>query len=330
MVKLAEIAKEAGFSVPVVSRALSPKPHKDTRMAEETRQHIREVARRMGYRPNRNAEFLKRGKNPVIGVFLPLRNDSLLAQLMKGIAEEAEKQNFPLSFFYDTTKESYLKFIRQAEQSQNCGIITYPYFKMDQETADVVSQYQASGGKMVLIEGASQDWQWHDTISVSIDDYHGGKIAAQHLLAQGAEMFLTVDYEYLPERISGFVDTVSKASKPVEVRGENSVESIIKRTCELLKKYPRHKVAIFVPRDPMAVTLLCGLLAKGVKVGQDALIIGFDGQYLTEFMQPALTTVSQPFEEVGRLAAQKLIAAIYGKKIESELIKPKLIIRESA
>ena len=112
MVKLSEIANESGFSIPMVSRVLSPKPHKGACVAEKTRKHIEAVAKRMGYRPNRNAEFLKRGKNPVIGCFLPSRADSLLAKLMKGIGEEAEKQNFPLSFYFDITQESYLDFIK--------------------------------------------------------------------------------------------------------------------------------------------------------------------------------------------------------------------------
>jgi DNA-binding LacI/PurR family transcriptional regulator len=201
---------------------------------------------------------------------------------------------------------------------------------MDQETAEVISKYQADGGKLVLIEGSSRDWQWHDTISVSIDDYHGGKIAAERLLERNAEMFISATYNYLPERITGFIDTVKQAAKTVKMFDNGEVDNIIKCTSEYLKKYPGKKVGIFIPRDPMAVPVLCGLLAEGIKVGKDALLIGFDGQHLTEFTRPSLTTVSQPFEEVGRLAVKKLIAAIYEKKACSEMIKPKLIIRESA
>ncbi|NLK84260.1 MAG: LacI family transcriptional regulator [Lentisphaerae bacterium] len=130
MIKLAEIARESGFSIPVVSRALSPNPHKDTRTASKTKEHIRQVAKRMGYRPNRNAEFLKRGQNPVIGCFLPPRTDTLSAKLMKGISQEADKNNFPIAFYFDTTKDSYLEFIERSQRSKNCGIITYPYFKL--------------------------------------------------------------------------------------------------------------------------------------------------------------------------------------------------------
>jgi DNA-binding LacI/PurR family transcriptional regulator len=182
MVKLSDIAKESGFSIPVVSRVLSPKPHKGARVADNTRKHIQVIAKRMGYRPNRNAEFLKRGQNPVIGCFLPSRTDSLLAELMKGISEEAEKNNFPLAFYFDMTPKSYMEFIEYSKLSKNCGIITYPYFKIDPEVETVISNYQENGGKIVLVEGGSNLWQWHNCTSVSVDNYYGGKLAAKHLL----------------------------------------------------------------------------------------------------------------------------------------------------
>jgi LacI family transcriptional regulator len=324
MVKLSEIAKESGFSVPVVSRVLSPKPHKDARVAENTRKHIKAIAERMGYRPNRNAEFLKRGQNPVIGCFLPSRTDSLLARLMKGISEEAEKNNFPLAFYFDMTKKSYLEFIDRSKQSKNCGIITYPYFRMDSKVEDVISDYQKKGGNIVLIEGGSSLWQWHDCPSVSIDNYYGGKISAEHLMRRQVKYFITQEYYNIPERNIGFIETIQKANQKLEIM--DSVESIINN----IKKSCSYPIGIFLQRDQDAVKLLCEMQRNNIMVGKDVLIIGYDDQYLSRYIMPALTTVAQPFREVGMLAIKKLIAIIYGMNSKSALIKPELIIRESA
>ena len=324
MVKLSEIAKESGFSIPVVSRVLSPKPHKDARVAEETRKHIQAVAKRMGYRPNRNAEFLKRGQNPVIGCFLPSRADSLLAQLMKGISEEAEKNNFPLAFYFDTSKDSYLEFIERSQKSKNCGIITYPYFKLDAEAEAVISNYQENGGKIVLIEGGSSHWQWHNCTSVSVDDYYGSKLAAEYLLKQNIEYFFTQSYENIPERTLGFVETIQKHGKAVNVLDYS--EDLVGKI-KAMNKYP---IGIFLPRDQNAVTLICELQSNNIHIGKDILIIGYGDMYLTQCTSPALTTVSQPFQKIGLLAVQKLIAGIYGSPAKSTLIKPELIIRRSA
>lgn len=324
MVTLSEIAAESGFSIPVVSRVLSPKPHKDARVAEETRKHIQAVAKRMAYRPNRNAEFLKRGQNPVIGCFLPSRADSLLAKLMKGISEEAEKNNFPLAFYFDTTKDSYLEFIERSQKSKNCGIITYPYFKLDAEAETVISDYQKNGGKIVLIEGGSSHWQWHNCTSVSVDHYHGGKLAAEHLLKRNIENFVTHEYKYLPERILGFTETIQKAQKKMKIF-ESFAELIEK--IKTTKKYP---TGIYLPRDQDAITAICEFQRNNIDIGKDILLVGYDDQYLSKYTSPALTTLSQPFGKVGKLAVQKLIANIYSSPAKSTLLKPKLIIRRSA
>ena len=315
MVKLSEIAEASGFSIPVVSRVLSPKPHKDARIADKTRMHIQKVAKRMGYRPNRNAEFLKRGQNPVIGCFLPSRADSLLAKLMKGISEEAEKNNFPLAFYFDTTKDSYLEFIQRSQKSKNCGIITYPYFKLDAEAEAVISNYQKNDGKIVLIEGGSSHWQWHNCTSVSVDHYYGGKLAAEHLLRQNIESFVTHEYKYLPERTMGFTETIQKAEKKLEVF-ESFIDLIEK--IKVTRKYP---LGVYLPSDTEAVNMLCELQRNNIDVGKDILIIGYDDLYLSQHVSPALTTISQPFSEVGLLAVKKLIDNIYGKVSESTLIK---------
>ncbi len=324
MVTLAEIARESGLSVPVVSRALSPNPHKDTRMADATKMHIREVAKRMGYLPNRNAEFLKRGQNPVIGCFLPPRTDSLLAKLMKGIAEESEKNHFPVSFHFDMTKASYLEFIECSRQYKNCGIITYPYFKMDPEAETLIASYQKGGGKIVLIEGGCSNWQWHDCISVSVDNYLGGKLAAEHLLKKNLKHFITCRYDNILERTSGFTETIQEAQQVVTIA--DSLSALIEKV-KIAKQYP---AGIFLPRDQEAVTAICEFQRNNINVGKDVLIIGYDDHYLSQYTRPALTTISQPFVEVGRLAVQKLISDIYGSRAKSTLVEPQLIIRESA
>jgi len=325
MIKLSEIARVSGFSIPVVSRVLSPNPHKGARVADSTRSHILAVARRMNYRPNRSAEFLKRGKNPIIGCFLPCSEDSLVGKLMRGIAEEARRNNFPLAFYFDRTKKSYLEFIDQASQFRNCGIITYPYFKIDPEVEQVIAAYQSNGGKLVLIEGGSSSWQWNNCTAVSIDNYHGGRLAAEHLLlTRKARYFITQEYSNIPERTRGFVDSIEKHGG--ELRLISSPGEII----QAVRSLRADPVGIFIPRDQDAINLLCQLQNKQLPVGEKILLIGYDNQYTSEFTFPGLTSVEQPFGEIGKLAIRKLIAKIYDKEAKSTLVKPKLIVRGSA
>jgi LacI family transcriptional regulator, galactose operon repressor len=330
MTTLNKIATEAGVSITVTSRALSPVPKLNMRVAAKTRDHVLAVAQKLGYRPNRNAEFLKRGMNPVIGCFLPSRPDSLLAKLMQGISEEADLQGFPISFHFDMTVESYTDFINKAKSSKNCGIITYPYFKLDHKIEQVVDEYRKVGGSIVLIESVSSQWRWHDCVSVSIDNYHGGKLAAKHLLNKGVSRFFATNYSNIPERIDGFTDAIVSDSKSVDILDAEDISGIVSKIKKHLAAFPGEKTGIFVSREPTAITLLCQLLAEGIKVGTDLMLISFDGLYTSEFSKPSLTTVAQPFKKVGALAVRKLVADIYNADVKSELVKPELIIRKSA
>ena len=330
MVTLAKIAEESGFSVPVVSRALSPKQHKDTRMAASTREHIREVAERLGYRPNRVAEFMKRGQSPVIGCFLPARSDSLRARLVKGISEAAANLHFPLTFYFDSSEGSYRDFLNASKTSKNCGIITYPYFKSDPESERLLRDYRDGDGKIVLLEGGTRNWRWGDVISVSADDYLGGKMAAEHLLSKGVERFLSIAYTHIPERLEGFVDAVEATGGQVEVLPEDDDLKVVHRITALLEISLNKPVGVFAPQDPLGIAILCDLLAGGFKVGDNVQLISFDGLYSSGLTRPGLTTMSQPFEEIGAKAVEKLVELIYDQETTSETVAPKLIVRETA
>ena len=329
MVTLRKISEESGFSIPVVSRALSPKQHKGTRMAAATQTRIQEVARRLGYRPNRMAEFLKRGQSPVIGCFLPARADSLLAKLMKGISIEANLNHFPITFYFDTSKNSYAEFLEASRQSKNCGIITYPYFKSDPESDELLARYWSENGKIVLLEAGSRNWKWGEAVSVSADDYAGGRIAAERLLAQGVNNFFTLRYTHIPERVDGFVNTLDGASKQVVMFNDIEHTLLLDAVENFTTRHSGKTAGIFVPQDPIGISLLCEALSRGMDVGGNVRLVSFDGLYSSGLTTPGLTVVAQPFERIGALAVRKLISLIYNKKAESELIEPELIIRET-
>lgn len=319
MVKLAEIATASGFSIPVVSRVLSPNPNLEAKIAPKTRQLILETAKRMKYRPNRNAEFLKRGQNPVIGVFLPHFRNSLIADLVMGISEAAQKHGFPVSFSFETCFENYRKFIEETSGRRNCGIITYPYFQVDQEAARLIEGYCRGGGKMVMINAGKSLYR---VPHVGMDDYYGGRMAAEHLLERGCGEFVIVDG--IPERRDGFAARLKEAGAGCAIYPEcvDSYRAIVGQC----RKNDR-KTGIFTSADRMAVKLHGMLLQAGLTPGDRVKLIGYDDMFLTQYLVPALTTVSQPFTEAGALAVDKLVDIIYERQTESVTLKPELIVR---
>ncbi len=321
MVKLAEIAEASGFSIPVVSRVLNPNPKVETKIAPKTRQLIQETAERMGYRPNRNAEFLKRGQNPVIGVFVPRYRNSLIADLVMGISQAAQEHGFPVSFSFETSFENYRKFIEETRGQRNCGIITYPYFQVDAKAVKLIENFRDDGGKLVLINAG----QFIPEVPhVDIDDYHGGQIAAEHLLSRGCRNFMMVRTQ--DKRAQGFKDILKKVGKTTQEFGESDEDLCrIARQCRNVSE----TTGVFCNVDRAAVRLHSILSRMGIELGQKVKLIGYDDLYLTQLLEPRLSTVAQPFVETGRLSVESLINIIYGKKTESILLKPELVARET-
>ena len=87
---------------------------------------------------------------------------------------------------------------------------------------------------------------------------------------------------------------------------------------------------IFCANDRMALGLIGGLREKGIRVPRDMKVIGFDDQEVSRITEPHITTIANPFFEIGERAAHKLIALISGERVQGESVPSRLIVRETA
>ena len=332
MITLREIAAAAGYSIAVVSRVLSPCPHEGARVAEKTREHIRAVALRLGYRPNRTAEFLKRGGSPVIAVYIPDSAEAHPEELAKGVCMEAGLNSFPLSFFYDATIDGFQRFIQETINFKNSGIIAFPAFPFDERIAEMVEMYCGHGGRMVMING-HKCRAAANLISIDIDDFSGGEMVGERLLVRGCRRFLTICNQAFPARHEGFCRKIESAGKKPEIIAsarDFNAERIISMLLSMHQNKSNLPIGIFAASDREAVEIITMLAKCNVKIGREIMIAGYGNQYLAAHVHPGLTTVVQPFLTAGRSALTKLSAMIYGKEAESEKLMPELIIRDSA
>lgn len=325
MPTLNEIADAAGVSITVVSRVLSPNRELNLRVASKTREHVLEVAGRMGYKPNRNAEFLKRGQNPVIGVFLPRYDDSLIARLTFGISDEAIAQNFPVSFHYDMSLDSYKSFIDTARNMKNCGIITFPYFEADTKCEKLIEKYVNDNGKIVMI---SQSRHLPQVTTVRIDDYYGGRLAAECLLEHGCTQVFA--YISIGNRGVGCAETLRNHNVDCQIYAVEkfAVELVHNKVLDSVKQGKATGFFAGTDHDALAFYKFAG--KNKLEIGKDVFVVGYDNQNYSELISPALTTVDQPLFEVGKTSVVKLIDLIYNKETSSEVVKPTLIKRDSA
>ncbi|MBN1863821.1 MAG: LacI family DNA-binding transcriptional regulator [Victivallales bacterium] len=320
MVKLKDIAERAGVSVSVVSRTLNPKPDKNAYVSDEIRSLVMRTARDLGYRPNRMAEFLKRGRNAAIGAFLPEIPNRLVADLMFGISMRAAEFGFPLEFHYGMDYDGYVRFIDTVSAS-NSGIITYPYmFDLESGIDRVIDDYKGNGGHIVVLNC----FERLDVPVLSIDDVHGGRLAAEHLLGRACHKFIA--FSSFPARAESFADTLAARNIPCSVVSGDDFESELDGIIVGCDK----PLGVFATSDALAVKIINFLRRQGMAVGDDVLVVGYDDLYISEFIDPALTTVHQPFKELGGRAVEKVVGLIYGNEEKSEYVKPYMVVRESA
>lgn len=333
MATLKQIAAQTGFSVSVVSRALSPRPDRHARVAPATRAAIRQAAARLGYRPNRAAEFLKRGQTASLRVFLPHLGHRLMGDFTVGVAAAAEVHGFPVRFSHDHSASSYRGFLKEGPDLSHCGLITFPYFASNDEIQALLEAFREARGKMVVVHTMQE---FPGLVRLAIDDVEGGRLAARHLLARDCSDFVGWAMEqggdawsYRNLRARGFAEVLAAAGRSCRMVSDTAAgwPDLEARVREASPEAP---VGVFASADREAMLLLWRLAQAGCRAGREVLVIGYDDLYLAEFAGPPLTTVHQPMRELGRVAVEKVVHMIYGQAESSATIPPTLVTRESA
>lgn len=324
MATLKDIAGKTGFSVAVVSRALNPRADERARVAPATLKLIVRVAREMGFRRNRMAEFMRRGSSPTVGVFLPEYANRLVADLIFGISEVLSAEDLPIQIEFDAYLESFRKFIRSTVDLAHSGVISYAALTADPELEKEVAAYRSKGGKVVLLNTLIRP---EGVPVIVVDNYEGGRQAAKRLLARKCVRFAVVGT--FPCRDRGFREHLSANGRTATEFGyEDSDFKALAKYCR--KASASGPVGIFAISDKWALRVMRALSGTSLRIGRDIMLIGFDDQELTADITPALTTLRQPFREEGGLAARKLVRMINGNDETSATLQPYLVIRETA
>ena len=326
MVRLVDIARELQLDVSVVSRALNPKPDKNAVVKTETRNRIRAAAAKMGYCPNRQAVFLKKGRNATLLCYLPGSADRLVADLMFGISEEAAREGFPLTIFNGCNTGDFSSFLARAMAAGHSGLLTYPPGKMDDTARQAFDKYLQQGGKVLMLNAISNSIEkplnliHPNLVRLDVDDAYGVALAARHLAERKCRK---VRYEgsSMTHRIRQFAE--ESAGLGLEC-GKLDYDEL----AELVKGHA--PVGVFVSRDADGLNVLNRLMIKGFHIGKDVLLVSFDDHSQSVYSIPSLTSVHQPTREEGRLAVKKLISMIFGNDEKNETIRPYLMVRESS
>ena len=324
MVTIKNIATELGLSHSVISRALNPNPDKNARVSPKTKALVMKTAEDMGFRRNRIAEFMKRGKAATIGVFMPEYSNRLGADLMIGISEAATEHGFPCNFYFGMCLKSFEEFILENIENPCSGIISYPFYKGNSEGIEELFQkYTSADGKAILLNTTG----YPKVPSLYIDEVEGVRIAANHLVQCNCSRYL-VDSSRMA-RSEAFQEYLNGEGlrDRCEWFDPEEFAGIIAR----IATNPDHlPLGVFAVTDENAAAIIRKINNTELRFGKDVFLVGYDDLQLASQLDPPLTTIHQPFRKEGRRAVEKLISIIYGDTEADESITPFLVKRETA
>lgn len=325
-ISIKDIARAAGVSHSTVSRALADNPL----IAQETRARIQRLAQKMGYTPNAIARGLVTQRTRAIGVIVTSIADPFVSEVVRGIEEVAGDQRYRV--FLGTSHndpQREVNLVKALREWRVDGVIV--------AASRVGSLYKPMlkeiGVPIVLINNQHEGTYLH---AVAMNDVQGAQLATRHLIEQGHRIIGHIlgpqDHASSANRLTGYRRALAQAKirfdASLVVQGNGRAEGGA-QVLDLIKHSPR-PTAIFCYNDMTAIGALSVLKRHGMRVPTDISIVGFDDIPFAAYVDPPLTTIHQPKDEMGRIAMRMLLNLLAGQTVDNVVIEGQLIVRESS
>lgn len=326
---LAELAELAGVSVATVSRSLAG----NTVIAESTRTRIVALAREHGFQVNQAARNLRLRRTGAIGVVLPLGHeaeqhlsDPFFMSLLGPLADAIADRGHDLLLSRIIPKDDrWLDAIVDARRVD--GVIVIGQSNQIDAIERVARRYRP-----MVVWGA--DMPDKTQITIGSDNVAGGRMAAEHLLAQGRTrlaFFGNIEVPEFAARYAGFQQALAAAGGgqatllPVHLTSEASYSAI-----ENYLAGHASPDGIVAASDVIAMSALRALAGRGKRVPQDVSVIGYDDVLIAMHTNPPLTTVRQDVARGAAILVDLLFHRMEGEEVKSVAMTPELILRASA
>jgi LacI family transcriptional regulator len=326
-VTIRDVAAEAGVSIGTASKALNGQG----KLRTETRERVAEVAQRLGFAPNTLAQALLAGRSFTVGLITTDSFGRFSIPVMLG-AEDALGTGQVSVFMCDTrdNPEREKRYVEMLAARRVDGLIV--------TGRRVEPRPPAAAGPGVPVVYAMTQPLAGDGPAVLPDDRGGGVMAAEHLLGGGRRRIghITGPERFLAarKRAEGFRAALAAAglrSHGGTRFGEWSEHWGREAAAQLLADEPDTD-AIFCGSDQIARGVADTLRAAGQAIPGDVALVGFDNwEPMVLGAQPPLTSVDMCLEEVGRVAAEMLLAAIAGEPSRgTHTVPSRLVVRKSS
>lgn len=322
---LVAISKRTGFSISTVSRVLSGQAVR-YRISEKTIKLVSDEARRCNYIPNLLAKSLSTNRTNVIGLVIPCIENPYFANIASVVMQEAKQHGYTI-LLVDTMEN---------EENERVDVLSLLSRKVDGivivpcgQDASFLESVNTSNTPVILI-----DRYFDDTTLpyVCTNNYQGAFDATKFLIENGHKRVACiqgVNYS-MPnkERVRGYLDALKQSGieHHAMIVGEDfSVQNGYLET-KLVLSSDNRPSAIFTLSNTILLGAIKAIKESGLQIPEDISVVSFDNNIYLDYLDPSITRVSQPIDEIGILAIKILSQSIkdntiYRKRIQ---IPPKL------
>jgi DNA-binding LacI/PurR family transcriptional regulator len=340
---LMDLARESGFSPSTISIVLNEAPLSQN-IAAKTKEHIRQVAKRMGYRPDAFARSLRKRRSHTIGVMIFDISDPFCTLILQGIEKTLSLTEF-LPFIMDAhnQREQFERYLAMLLEYRVEGLIVIANWLFID--IDLLSELERHRIPAILV---GTEMRSGPIGSVLVDNEQGGYLALEHLYSLGHRKIAFIrgprklwDSSRRWDGVLRFAaDTGLKLSEQwvVGLTGSSdsnsSFEEGIALTHAMMERNPGF-TALLAFDDLASFGAVRALREAGLRVPEDCSVLGFDDVPYAALSSPSLSTIRQPMEQMGLIAVERILKEIQDgestemQKGKVELLAPELLQRES-
>lgn len=342
-VTLVDVARESGFSPSTVSIVLN-NARLSQYVAAKTKEHIRSTALRLGYRPDIYARSLRSRRSHTVGVMIFDISDPFCMLILRGIERALHSTSYmPLIMDANNDRKQFEGYLGMLIDRRVEGLIVVANWLF--EEGGLLAKERHKKLPTVVV---GRDLSTDQISSVIVENEMGGYKALQHLHELGHRKIAVIRGPAKLTDSNGRWKGIQRfaAEHKLEIPARNvrqlsesldptsEFEGGTALTADLLRKGASF-TALIAFDDLTALGAIRALSQAGLRVPEDCSVIGFDDIPAASFCTPGLTTVQQPMEEMGAIAARCVLARLEGQENANDttpllqMLPPSVVVRDS-
>ncbi|CAM5713822.1 LacI family DNA-binding transcriptional regulator [Streptomyces pseudogriseolus] len=312
---LEEVAARAGVGRGTVSRVINGSP----RVSEATRAAVEAAVAELGYVPNTAARALAANRTDAIALVVPepetrFFTEPYFSDMLRGVGAALTDTEMQLLLIFAGSDRERQRLAQYLAAHRVDGVLLVSVHA-DDPLPDMLSQLEIPA---VISGPRSAD---ETLTSVDSDNYGGARQAVEHLLARGrrtvAHITGRLDVYGAQRRVDGYRDALREAGHAVdelliepgdfsEGGGRRAMQALLERRPDL--------DAVFAASDVTAAGARQVLREAGRRIPDDVALVGYDDSAIARHMEPPLTSVRQPIEEMGRAMTDLLLREVADRR----------------